>query len=93
MEHVTTKTASGARHQLGTTALTSLIIFVWHCDICEKLRLLTIVFYPCSFRKQTRPAVIDALNMVDLSGRTGIVSESSPGIFLQVGGIMFHGKT
>uniref|UniRef100_A0A0D3ETT6 Uncharacterized protein n=1 Tax=Oryza barthii TaxID=65489 RepID=A0A0D3ETT6_9ORYZ len=32
---------------------------------------------------KARPAVIDALNMVDLSGRTGIVSESSPGIFLQ----------
>ncbi|KAM3332242.1 hypothetical protein ACQJBY_027817 [Aegilops geniculata] len=35
---------------------------------------------------KTRPAAIDALNMVDLSGRNGIVSESSPGIFLQVGG-------
>ena len=42
---------------------------------------------------QTRPAAIDALNMVDLSGRSGIVSESSPGIFLQVGETMFHGKT
>ncbi|CAM0882803.1 unnamed protein product [Alopecurus aequalis] len=38
---------------------------------------------------KTRPAVIDALNMVDLSGRTGIVSESSPGIFLQ--GLMVYG--
>ncbi|PWZ31720.1 putative dual specificity protein phosphatase DSP8 [Zea mays] len=32
---------------------------------------------------KARPAVIDALSMVDLSGRTGIVSESSPGVFLQ----------
>ena len=77
-----TKTASEARQ----LALTSLIISVGHCDIFKKLRMLIIVFYPCLFRKQTRPAVIDALNMVDLSGRTGIVSESSPGIFLQVGG-------
>ena len=47
---------------------------------------MIIVFYPCSLWKQTRPAAIAALNMVDLSGRNGIVSESSPGIFLQVGG-------
>ncbi|KAG8077851.1 hypothetical protein GUJ93_ZPchr0007g4653 [Zizania palustris] len=38
---------------------------------------------------KARPAVIDALNMVDLSGRTGIVSESSPGIFLQ--GLLVYG--
>jgi hypothetical protein len=60
--------------------------FVWHCYISQELRMLIIVFLSCSFRKQTRPAVIDALNMVDLSGRNGIASESSPGIFLQVGG-------
>ncbi|KAL5226956.1 hypothetical protein ABZP36_015221 [Zizania latifolia] len=39
---------------------------------------------------KARPAVIDALNMVDLSGRTGIVSESSPGIFLQ--GLLVYGS-
>lgn len=38
---------------------------------------------------KARPAVIDALSMVDLSGRTGIVSESSPGIFLQ--GLLVYG--
>ncbi|KAM0863528.1 hypothetical protein ACQ4PT_044543 [Festuca glaucescens] len=38
---------------------------------------------------KTRPAVIDALNVVDLSGRTGIASESSPGIFLQ--GLLVYG--
>ncbi|VAH63575.1 unnamed protein product [Triticum turgidum subsp. durum] len=38
---------------------------------------------------KTRPAAIDALNMVDLSGRNGIVSESSPGIFLQ--GLLVYG--
>ncbi|KAK1667189.1 hypothetical protein QYE76_055348 [Lolium multiflorum] len=38
---------------------------------------------------KTRPAVIDALNMVDLSGRNGIASESSPGIFLQ--GLLVYG--
>ncbi|KAL6006056.1 hypothetical protein ACLOJK_040101 [Asimina triloba] len=32
----------------------------------------------------SRPAVINALNMVDLAGKDGIVSESSPGVFLQV---------
>lgn len=47
--------------------------------------MLIIILLPSSFWKQARPAVIDALSMVDLSGRTGIVSESSPGIFLQVG--------
>uniref|UniRef100_A0ACD5W1R2 Uncharacterized protein n=1 Tax=Avena sativa TaxID=4498 RepID=A0ACD5W1R2_AVESA len=38
---------------------------------------------------KTRPAAINALNMVDLSGRTGILSESSPGIFLQ--GLLVYG--
>ncbi|KAM3351172.1 hypothetical protein ACQJBY_023277 [Aegilops geniculata] len=38
---------------------------------------------------KTRPAAIDALNMVGLSGRNGIVSESSPGIFLQ--GLLVYG--
>ncbi|KAL6845130.1 hypothetical protein ACP4OV_024625 [Aristida adscensionis] len=38
---------------------------------------------------KARPAVIDALSMVDLSGRTGIVSESSPGVFLQ--GLLVYG--
>nr|CAB3478241.1 unnamed protein product [Digitaria exilis] len=32
---------------------------------------------------KARPAVIDALSVADLSGKTGIVSESSPGVFLQ----------
>ncbi|XP_039810229.1 endoribonuclease YBEY, chloroplastic-like isoform X2 [Panicum virgatum] len=32
---------------------------------------------------KARPAVIDVLSMADLSGRTGIVSEWSPGVFLQ----------
>ncbi|KAK3161887.1 hypothetical protein QOZ80_1BG0082730 [Eleusine coracana subsp. coracana] len=38
---------------------------------------------------KARPAVIDALSMVDLAGRTGIVSESSPGVFLQ--GLLVYG--
>ncbi|WVZ68894.1 hypothetical protein U9M48_017772 [Paspalum notatum var. saurae] len=38
---------------------------------------------------KARPAVIDALSMVNLSGRTGIVSESSPGVFLQ--GLLVYG--
>lgn len=38
---------------------------------------------------KARPAVIDALRMVNLSGRTGIVSESSPGVFLQ--GLLVYG--
>uniref|UniRef100_A0A0A9CMX1 Haloacid dehalogenase-like hydrolase family protein n=1 Tax=Arundo donax TaxID=35708 RepID=A0A0A9CMX1_ARUDO len=38
---------------------------------------------------KARPAVIDALSMADLSGRTGIVSESSPGVFLQ--GLLVYG--
>ncbi|KAG8055494.1 hypothetical protein GUJ93_ZPchr0001g30233 [Zizania palustris] len=38
---------------------------------------------------KARPAVIDALSIVGLSGRTGIVSESSPGIFLQ--GLLVYG--
>lgn len=33
---------------------------------------------------QTRPAVIRALKTVDLAGKDGIVSEFSPGVFLQV---------
>ncbi|MQM18586.1 hypothetical protein Taro_051581 [Colocasia esculenta] len=32
----------------------------------------------------TRPAVIRALKMVNLAGKNGIVSESSPGVFLQL---------
>ncbi|PAN28619.1 hypothetical protein PAHAL_5G166400 [Panicum hallii] len=39
---------------------------------------------------KARPAVIDALSMADLSGRTGIVSESSPGVFLQ--GLLVYGS-
>ncbi|CAN6183694.1 unnamed protein product [Urochloa humidicola] len=38
---------------------------------------------------KARPAVIDALNMVGLAGQSGIVSESSPGIFLQ--GLLVYG--
>ncbi|XP_039848981.1 endoribonuclease YBEY, chloroplastic-like [Panicum virgatum] len=38
---------------------------------------------------KARPAVIDVLSMADLSGRTGIVSESSPGVFLQ--GLLVYG--
>lgn len=38
---------------------------------------------------KARPAVIDALSMADLSGRNGIVSESSPGVFLQ--GLLVYG--
>lgn len=34
--------------------------------------------------KQTRPAVISLLKMVDLAGEGGIVSDSSPGVFVQV---------
>lgn len=34
--------------------------------------------------KQARPAVIDIFKMVDLAGKDGIVSEFSPGVFLQV---------
>ncbi|KQK09643.1 endoribonuclease YBEY, chloroplastic [Brachypodium distachyon] len=38
---------------------------------------------------KTRPAAIDVLNMVGLSGRNGFVSESSPGVFLQ--GLVVYG--
>lgn len=36
------------------------------------------------FREQTRPAVFSAFKMVDLTGKGGIVSQVSPGVFLQV---------
>lgn len=36
------------------------------------------------FLKQTRPAVLNVLKRVDLAGRDGIISEFSPGVFLQV---------
>ncbi|CAO1945917.1 unnamed protein product [Urochloa humidicola] len=39
---------------------------------------------------KARPAVIDVLSMADLSGKTGIVSESSPGVFLQ--GLLVYGS-
>ncbi|KAI9190915.1 hypothetical protein LWI28_000740 [Acer negundo] len=39
---------------------------------------------------KTRPAAIDALKMVDLAGRDGIISESSPGVFLQ--GLLVYGR-
>ncbi|XP_020264919.1 uncharacterized protein LOC109840612 isoform X2 [Asparagus officinalis] len=39
---------------------------------------------------KTRPAVINALKMVNLTGKDGIVSESSPGIFLQ--GLLVYGR-
>lgn len=39
---------------------------------------------------KTRPAVIRALKMVGLAGRDGIVSESSPGVFLQ--GLLVYGR-
>ncbi|CAL4961513.1 unnamed protein product [Urochloa decumbens] len=39
---------------------------------------------------KARPAVIDALSTADLSGKTGIVSESSPGVFLQ--GLLVYGS-
>ncbi|XP_077209829.1 haloacid dehalogenase-like hydrolase family protein isoform X2 [Tasmannia lanceolata] len=39
---------------------------------------------------KTRPAVISALKMVDLAGKDGIVSEFSPGVFLQ--GLVVYGR-
>lgn len=39
---------------------------------------------------KTRPAVISALKMVGLAGKDGIVSEFSPGIFLQ--GLLVYGR-
>lgn len=34
--------------------------------------------------EQARPAVMRVFKMVDLAGKDGIVSEFSPGVFLQV---------
>ncbi|XP_074567483.1 endoribonuclease YBEY, chloroplastic-like [Curcuma longa] len=39
---------------------------------------------------KTRPAVISALKMVDLAGKNGVISEFSPGIFLQ--GLLVYGR-
>ncbi|KAK7293848.1 hypothetical protein RJT34_16725 [Clitoria ternatea] len=39
---------------------------------------------------KARPAVIDIFKMVDLAGKDGIVSEFSPGVFLQ--GLLVYGK-
>ncbi|XP_059657127.1 endoribonuclease YBEY, chloroplastic [Cornus florida] len=39
---------------------------------------------------KTRPAVISALKMVDLAGIDGIISEFSPGVFLQ--GLLVYGR-
>ncbi|KAF7830095.1 endoribonuclease YBEY, chloroplastic-like isoform X1 [Senna tora] len=39
---------------------------------------------------KARPAVIDILKMVDLAGKDGIVSEVSPGVFLQ--GLLVYGR-
>lgn len=39
---------------------------------------------------KARPAVIDIFKMVDLAGKDGIVSEFSPGIFLQ--GLLVYGR-
>lgn len=33
---------------------------------------------------QTRPAVLNIFKMVNLAGKDGIVSELSPGVFVQV---------
>ncbi|KAL5786292.1 hypothetical protein ACOSQ2_008684 [Xanthoceras sorbifolium] len=39
---------------------------------------------------KARPAAINVLKMVDLAGRGGIISESSPGVFLQ--GLLVYGR-
>lgn len=39
---------------------------------------------------KARPAVIESLKMVDLAGKDGIVSEFSPGVFLQ--GLIVYGR-
>ncbi|XP_057479974.1 endoribonuclease YBEY, chloroplastic isoform X2 [Actinidia eriantha] len=39
---------------------------------------------------KTRPAVISALKMVELAGKDGIISEFSPGVFLQ--GLLVYGR-
>ncbi|KAL5783347.1 hypothetical protein ACOSP7_008376 [Xanthoceras sorbifolium] len=39
---------------------------------------------------KARPAAINVLKMVDLAGRDGIISESSPGVFLQ--GLLVYGR-
>ncbi|XP_058074130.1 endoribonuclease YBEY, chloroplastic [Magnolia sinica] len=39
---------------------------------------------------KARPAVISALKMVDLAGKDGVVSEFSPGVFLQ--GLLVYGR-
>lgn len=36
------------------------------------------------FCKQTRPAAINLLKTVDLSGKDGVISDLSPGVFVQV---------
>ena len=36
------------------------------------------------FLSQSRPGAMRILKMADLAGRDGIVSESSPGVFVQV---------
>lgn len=46
--------------------------------------LITFFFFYIYILDQTRPAVIDIMKMVDLTGRDGIISDTSPGVFLQV---------
>lgn len=49
----------------------------YYCSFC----ILIILLLLCV---QTRPAAINLLKTVDLAGKDGIVSELSPGVFVQV---------
>ncbi|TVU11090.1 hypothetical protein EJB05_44653 [Eragrostis curvula] len=49
-----------------------------------------VLFYSTYLRTEARPAVIKVLGKVKLSGTQGIVSESSPGVFLQ--GLLVYGE-
>lgn len=59
-----------------------LIIFFSHA--LDNTACLSDHQFLLNFWVQARPAVISILKMVDLSGKDGVVSEFSPGVFLQV---------
>ena len=56
--------------------------FIFHLAFCLLVKILITSswFGTC----QARPSAISVLQMVDLAGREGIISEHSPGVFLQV---------
>lgn len=74
-------------HKLPYYFFLYLFFGLFHLAFCLVMNILKTIswFGTC----QARPSAIHVLQMVDLAGKEGIISEHSPGVFLQVLLVLF----